>query len=136
MNNDLKKSAAALLEACGEITVASVNENGYPRICVVSKLKSVGFSEVYFSTGTNGTKTRHFLKNPKSSVCYYKDGNSVTLIGEMTVSDDMKIKEELWQDWMIAHFVAGVNDPEYCVLKFTGKEATVWIDNVFETFEC
>lgn len=136
MMDALKKSAQELLESCGDVTVASVNEEGYPRICVVAKLKSEGFQTIYFSTGSSGTKTRHFRKNPKSSVCYYKDGNSVTLVGEVEIVEDMNIKKSLWFDWMIEHFPGGVTDSENCVLKFTGKEATVWIDKNFQTFSC
>lgn len=136
MNNELKEKAAKLLESCSEVAVSSVNENGYPRVCVMTKLKSVGFSEIYFSTGTSGTKTRHFKNNPKSSACYYKDIDSVTIVGEVEIIDDTKVKEELWQDWLIDHFPGGTADPEYCVLKFIGKEATIWIDGIFETFEC
>ena len=36
-----------------------------------------------------------------------------------------------WGDWMLDHFPGGVEDPEYCVLKFTSTSATYWIDNVF-----
>ena len=40
-------------------------------------------------------------------------------------------KKALWQDWFIEHFPKGVTDPEYCVLKFTGDKATLWIDGKF-----
>ena len=40
-------------------------------------------------------------------------------------------KKALWQDWFIEHFPGGVNDPTYCVLKFTAKRATYWLDFQF-----
>lgn len=39
----IEERAAHLLEECDLITIASINENGYPRICTVSKLKAYGF---------------------------------------------------------------------------------------------
>lgn len=41
------------------------------------------------------------------------------------------IKRSLWSDWMLSHFPGGVEDPEYCVLKFTPESSTYWIDNEF-----
>ena len=40
-------------------------------------------------------------------------------------------KKALWQDWFIEHFPGGVNDPTYCILKFTAKRATYWLDFQF-----
>ena len=40
-------------------------------------------------------------------------------------------KKALWQDWFIEHFPGGVNDPTYCILKFTAKRVTYWLDFQF-----
>ena len=127
------EKAAALLGACTEVTLASVSEDGYPRICVLSKVKSEGIGKVYVATGMISTKTRHFQTNPKASVCAWKDGNSITLVGKVTVSQERAILEEMWLDWFIDHFQGGVDDPNYCVLIFETTEATLWIDGEFVT---
>ena len=62
--------------------------------------------------------------------------DSVTLLGKIEIIEDMEVKKALWQDWFICHFPKGVNDPEYCVLKFSANEATFWIDSRFETHSC
>ena len=49
----------------------------------------------------------------------------------MEIVEDEAVKRSLWGDWMLDHFRGGVEDPEYCVLKFTPKSATYWIDNAF-----
>ena len=113
--------------------MASVNEEGYPRICVLSKIKNEGINSIWVSTGTNGTKTKHFRKNPKTSTCFRLGGDSVTLIGDVSIVDDMDVKAELWQDWFINHFSGGIEDPEYCILRFDAFVATIWIDMQFET---
>ncbi|HAN21391.1 MAG TPA: hypothetical protein DCP51_06950 [Clostridiales bacterium] len=133
LERDIKLKAAELLNNCNQITIASINDSGFPRVCVLSKLKNESFHTAYFSTGLCSEKVKHFIKNPNSSVCYYSGGNSVTLIGKTEIVDDMEIKKEIWQEWLINHFPRGTEDPNYCVLKFTATIATLWIDSEFLT---
>lgn len=133
MTITLQDKAAELLERCDFLTLASVNEEGYPRCCVMVKMKAEGYRTIWFSTGNSGKKTSHFRKTPKASVCYYEENDSVTLVGDIEIVDDMEMKRALWGDWML-DFFKGVDDPEYALLKFTAKEATMWIDSQFETF--
>ncbi|HPE65338.1 MAG TPA: pyridoxamine 5'-phosphate oxidase family protein, partial [Synergistales bacterium] len=60
-------------------------------------------------------------------------GDSVTLLGNVAVLTDEQTRKELWQEWFIKHFPKGPDDPDYCVLKFDTVEATVYINEVFET---
>ena len=132
---DILQKAADLLSKCDDITLASVNENGYPRVCVMGKTKAEGIQKIWCSTGLAGTKTKHFLTNPKASVCYWQGGDSVTLIGTVEVKTDRPIREEMWRDGFTEHFPGGIDDPNYCVLEFTAEEATIWIDGEFVTLE-
>ena len=125
--------AEELLAKCDVVTLASINEEGYPRVCVISKIKTEGIRTVWMATGTNSTKTTHFRQNPKASLCYYLGGDSVTLLGQIEIVHDAIIKQELWQDWFIAHFPKGASDPEYCILRFNAHQATCWIEQCFET---
>lgn len=129
---EIIKKSAELLENCAEITLSSINENGYPRTCVLSKTKSDSIKKLWCATGLSGTKTKHFNTNPKASVCFWKDGNSVTLIGNVIVRTDRQIREEMWLDWFMDHFPGGIDDPNYCILEFSAtEEATLWIDGEF-----
>lgn len=133
---NIVNKSAELLDNCTEITLSSLSENGYPRTCVLSKIKSDGIKKIWCATGLSGTKTRHFNANPKASVCFWKEGNSVTLIGKAIVRTDRQIREEMWLDWFIDHFPGGIDDPDYCILEFsTTEEATLWIDGEFVTLE-
>ena len=139
MNNNLVKKAENLLSKCQVCTVASVSEKGYPRICVLMPLKTVGIKEFWFSTGTSGTKVRHFKNNGKSGVTFYNGGDSVTLMGNMEIVTDTSVKSDLWEkygDFLGRHFPnGGKNDPEYCIIHFVANETTIYIDGDFETFE-
>ncbi len=76
-------------------------------------------------------KTKDFAVNPKAGLCFQENGNSVALTGEVEVIEDEATKKEMWQDWFIEHFTEGPTDPNYVLLKFQGKHATIWIDGQF-----
>lgn len=125
-----EEKAAQMVAAAQVITLASVDENGYPRPVAMVKLKDEN-GAIYVSTGTTSAKTAHFKANPKAGVSIVEGQNSIVYTGEIEVVTDEALKRSLWDDWMLNHFPGGVNDPEYCVLKFTSKSTTYWIDNVF-----
>ena len=130
----LEQKAVTLLESCGDIIVTSINEAGYPRPCVLSKLGAQELKAIYFSTGSDSKKTAHFKKNPKAGLCFYREHDSVTMVGEIEIVTDPEMKSSLWQDWMIEHFTGGPQDENYCVLCFRPREATIWIEGKFVTF--
>lgn len=127
---DIKEKAAQMVATAQVITVASIDENGYPRPVAMVKIKDQD-GAIYVSTGTSSAKTAHFKANPKAGVSIVRGGDSIVYTGEMEIVKDEALKRSLWSDWMLEHFVGGVEDPEYCVLKFTPKSATYWIDNTF-----
>lgn len=131
-----EQKAAALLEASNLVTVSSVHAEGYPRPCVMAKLKSDGFGTVWFATGTDSRKTADFKKNAKAGLSYHDQDDSVTLIGKAEIIEDMDVKKEMWSDWLLAHFSGGVTDPNYCLIRFTAEEATYYLGGEFCTFRC
>lgn len=135
-SKEIEGKAVDLLEKCDVITLASITEKGYPRICAINKIKSIGFSEIYFLTSKrshiNG-KATHFEHNSKASVCYYIGGDSVILIGEVEIIEDMMVKKEFDQYCDRNFFKKGVEDPKCYLLKFKTNEATFWIEGKFRT---
>lgn len=127
----IKEKAKEMLQKCEVVILTSVNKEGYPRPVVLSKIKSEGISVVWVATGTDSVKTKDFAKNPKAGLCYYENGNSVSLTGDVEIVSDETTKKELWQDWFIAHFPEGPSDPTYILLKFKANHATYWIDGKF-----
>ena len=127
----LKEKAAEILQRCEVVTLASVNEDGFPRPIPISKIKTESISSIWMATGTNSVKTKNFQSNPKAGLCFQENGNSVALTGEVEVVTDEKLKLELWQDWFIAHFPGGPTDPGYVLLKFNAHQATYFIDGTF-----
>jgi len=133
---ELEEKARLLLEKCEVLTLASVNEKGYPRICVVSKIMAKGFCEIYFMTSKrshlNG-KATHFENNTKASVCYHLGGDSVTLIGHVEIINNIDEKRAFEQYCDKRFFKKGIEDPKCYILKFKTNEATFWIEGKFRT---
>lgn len=127
---NIEEKAAQIVAAAEVVTVASIDENGYPRPVAMVKLKDKNRG-IYFSTGTSTAKVAHFKANSKAGISIVEGENSVVYTGEMEIVTDQRIKESLWDDWMLPHIPGGVTNPQYCVLKFTPKSSTYWIDNVF-----
>ena len=127
---NIQEKAAKIVEEAQVITLASIEENGYPRPVAVMKLKDLG-GALYVSTGTSSAKTAHFRANPKAGVSIVCGNDSIVYTGKIEIVKDKEIKQSLWCDWMFPHFPGGVDDPEYCVLKFTPESYTYWIDGVF-----
>ncbi len=133
---EVEEKAILLLKKLDIVSLASITENGYPRICTVSKLKTVGFSDIYFVTSKrselNG-KATHFEKNTKTSICFSLSGDSVTLIGNVEFITDKNMQKELWNESDRKFFRMGIDDPKFRLLKFHTIEATFWIDGKFRT---
>jgi len=130
MNDKLLKKAAKLVSEAETATLSSIDENGYPRAVEMANIKTESLNVIYFATGTDSRKVKHYMTNPKASVSF---NGGVSLIGEIKIIEDATLKKELWQEWFINHFPKGVEDPNYCILKFTSKEAVIYIDEIFTT---
>lgn len=127
---DIQEKAAQIVATAQVITVASIDENGYPRPVPMVKIKDED-GALYVSTGTSSAKTAHFKANPRAGVSIFKGCDSVVYTGRMEIVTDEAVKRSLWGDWMLSHFPGGVEDPEFCVLKFIPESSTYWIENAF-----
>ena len=133
---ELEKKAKELIKKCNVATLTSINEKGYPRTCLLSIAKADEFSDIYFVTSKrsdiNG-KVTHFEVNSKASVCYFLDGDSVTLIGNVEFVEDREIQESVWNETDRKFFKKGIDDPKFRLIKFHTVEATFWIEGKFRT---
>lgn len=127
----LLRKAEEVLARCEDVTVASVNADGYPRPVPMAIMRAIGFNEVWMSTGADAVKTIEFRANPKAGLCYSSKGDSVAMRGTVEIVTNDELRKEMWKDWMIYHFTEGPTDPNYVLLRFVGKDATIWIENEF-----
>ena len=119
--------------------LASVNEQGYPVIRAMLAPRVIDGNELYFSTNTSSDKIKQFTANNKACVYFYKRGKfkyqGVTVLGEIQVCTDQATKDKIWRFGDKLFYKQGVTDPDYCVLKFTGKTAEYYCDFKIETIE-
>ena len=57
------------------------------------------------------------------------------LIGTMEVLEDAETKEEIWRTGDTMYYKKGVDDPDYCVLKFTALRGRRYCAFKSESFE-
>ncbi|MDF2802020.1 MAG: pyridoxamine 5-phosphate oxidase-related FMN-binding protein [Anaerocolumna sp.] len=133
---EIEENASRLLDKCEVVALTSINEMGYPRTCIITKVRNKGFSEIYFMTSKRSHlvgKATHFENNTKASVCYHLGGDSVTLIGDVEIVRDMDEKRKFDDDCDRNFFKKGIEDPKCYLLRFQTNEATFWIEGKFRT---
>jgi len=64
----------------------------------------------------------------KVSLCFRNGFNNITLTGTVEVSQDNKLREELWKEWCWQHFPDGPTGKHFCIYIFTTEEASLWIE--------
>lgn len=131
----ITEKAVHLLSQCENVTVVSVNAEGYPRPVQMSKIRAESFNEVWMATSAASEKVADFRDNSKAGLCYDHYGDGVTLRGNVEIITDDSVRKEMWQNWFIHHFPGGPSDPDYVLLHFTGTEATFWIDGEFSRWQ-
>lgn len=68
MPTTLIKKAENLLSLCNVCQVASVSENGFPRIRILKPLKNLGIREFWFSTGRAERKSGILRKTTRPAL--------------------------------------------------------------------
>ena len=118
--------------------IASVDEEGFPNVKAMFTPRKAEGNAFYFSTNTSSMRTQQYMKNPKASIYFYKKGRfvyeGIMLTGMMEVLQVEEIKKEIWRPGDTIYYKEGVNDPDYCVLKFTAFGGRRYCDLATESF--
>ena len=77
------------------VFVGSVDEDGFPNIKAMFTPRKIAGNCFYFSTNTSSMRSRHFMKNPKASIYFYKRGRfkyeGIMLIGEFSLAREVTV---------------------------------------------
>jgi len=128
MNAKIIQRANQIIQSCDTAYIGVLDESGCPSVSTVSPIKPENLFEAYFATGLDANKTKRLLKDKRASICYCKDGANITLVGEAAILSDQPTKSRLWLDWFADHFPGGETDPNYCIIQFTTKRVSLWVD--------
>lgn len=108
--------------------LALIDAEGYPTVSTITASKAEGIAWLTFCTGLSSNKAKRIANCHRASVCFNKDGEyNITLIGDIEVLTDAKVRQEMWYKGMEAHF-QGPNDPDYCVLRFKTRRYNLFVD--------
>ena len=138
MMRNPEQTIGNLLEKQKIAFIASVDGEGFPTMkAMLSPRKRNGIREFWFSSNTSFMRVAQYRENSKASVYFYDKRffRGVMLKGTMEVLEDSTIKEELWETGDQMYYPKGVNDPDYCVLKFTARSGRYYSNFKSEDFE-
>jgi len=146
MNDDvLKEACVELMETADGAYLSTVGEDGYPHTRFVFNLRNREqfpgqaplFAQhrddlmIYVSTNTSSSKIREIKANPRVSVyyCNPKRFHGVMLAGDIEIVGDSEVKKALWNDGWERYYPAGVDDPDYTVLRLFPKRVAGWYES-------
>jgi len=132
---ELIKSKTAEVNMGVGVTLSLLDYEGYPTTSTLSISKADGLRQITFAGSLDSNKVKRAKENSRASVCIFDDNYeggayyNITLVGDIEVVTDTKVKKETWYQGLEEHFPnGGLNDPNYCVLKFTTKRYNLWVD--------
>ena len=134
------KEIEKFIDKCKVSIISSVDEAGFPNTkAMLRPSKRNGLREFYFSTNTSSMRVGQFQKNPHACIYFYRKGlinyTGVMLTGKVEVLTDEKSKRMIWKKGDTRFYKEGVNDPDYCVLRFTSSSGRFYRNLKTENFE-
>ncbi len=137
METEIFDQIDTLIDETRNVIVCSVDENGFPNAKAMFKMEHEGLKTFLFSTNTSSMRVQQFTRNDKA--CIYLCGrnkiNGLMLVGRMEVCTDPEHKARLWFDGAEKYYPLGIDDPDYCVLKFTASQGNYYYNLSKHKFE-
>ena len=123
-----------LVETTKTVYISSIDKNGYPNTKAMLALQHDGLFTHYFSTNLSAKRTAQFKENPKCCVYFCDDEQfkGLMLLGNMEVCTDREHRTMLWREGFEIYYPKGIDDEDYCVLKFTAAKGNYYhgLDNL------
>jgi len=135
MDSVMFEKANQILKKTANVHLGVVNENGCPVVVAMSLINPESISEIYLSTTLDSNKAKCLQKNNKASICVSTNTDNITLTGEVEILTDQETKSKCWQSWFCEVYPGGETDPNYCIIKFTAKHASLYIGHDVAAFE-
>lgn len=135
---DPEQTVGKLIDKQGVAFIASVSEDGFPNVkAMLPPRKRVGIREFWFTTNTSAMRTAQYRRDPKACIYFYDKRffRGVMLTGTMEVLEDAESKRLIWREGDERYYSQGVEDSDYCVLKFTAHGGRYYASFRSESFE-
>lgn len=137
MMRNPEQTIGKIMDKQSIVFISSVDAQGFPNTkAMLAPRKREGIKYIYFHTNTSSTHVAQYRENTKSNVyfCDKRFFKGVMLKGSMEVLEDPVSKEMMWQEGDTMYYSKGVEDPDYCVLKFTAETGRYYSDFKSEDF--
>lgn len=108
-------------------TLALMEPDGYPHAATITAAQSDGIRTLTFGTGLSSNWAKRIANCGRASVCFNSEQYNITLDGDIEVSTDPALKKASWYQGLENHF-SGPEDPAFCVLRFTTKRYSLFVD--------
>lgn len=134
---DQEKTISRMIDKAGTCFISYVDEDGFPVTkAMLPPRERNGIKELWFSTNTSSNKVKSFRRNNKAGV-YFMDRRffrGVSLSGTVEVLETAEAKMRIWREGDTLYYKEGVNDPDYCVLRFTADRGSYYSNFKSERF--
>lgn len=134
---DAEKTIGNMIDKIGVSIISSVDEAGFPNTkAMLPPRKREGIKHIYFTTNTSSMRVNQYTNNPKACIYFYDKRffRGVMLIGVMEVLKDNISKEMIWRDGDQMYYSKGIEDPDYCILRFTADKGRFYSNFKSEDF--
>jgi general stress protein 26 len=130
MTEEIESIANQILGKCESVQLASITEDGFPRICEMEKVLAGNIYEIMLITTKRSEKVKHFIKNNKAGIGFSDENNSISLMGHIEIMEIEHIKEQLDSTIEPERWYVKDKNNEYlfCVLCFKMNKARFFIN--------
>ena len=108
-------------------TLITVDADGFPAATTISPSRSEGLRWITFCTGRGAPTPVRLEKNNRAAVCLNAPTYQISLTGTAEVCTDPETCREMWYEGLSNHF-SGPDDPNFCVIRFTTRRYSLFID--------
>ena len=127
----LTEKATHLLAQCENVTIASIDADGYPRPVQMSKIHAKSFNEVWMATSVGSMKVNDFKANNKAGLCYDHYGDGVALRGTVEIITDDTIRKAYGRTGSFIIFPMDQVIPIMCFYISWVRKPPFWINGEF-----
>ena len=134
---DAVKTIGNLIDKAGVSIISSVGQDGFPNTkAMLSPRQRDGIKHFYFTTNTSSMRVQQYKANPRACIYFFDKRfyRGVMLKGTMKVLRDSASRKSIWREGDELYYPGGINDPDYCVLKFTAQNGRYYSNFRSEDF--
>lgn len=137
MMRDAVQTIGNLIDKQNICFISSVDGDGFPNTkAMLPPRRREGIRTFYFTTNTSSMRVAQYHQNSKACIYFYdrRFFRGVMLRGSMAVLEDYASRAMVWREGDTLYYERGVNDPDYCVLRFTAQTGRYYSNFASEDF--